>query len=540
MSEELERWFPRTRSGLLGTVINGSLSKGLEVKLAAERVIEGLAVGRYVVVHGQTERRFFGMITDVLLETCNPEVEQVPPPAPDSFLARVYSGTLTYGRVHITPMLVVDKGGEVRPAKTVPTHFTQAYDATPEEVAEIFGDEHEKGRFYVGDPLEMEGTHVALDLRRFVERSSGVFGKSGTGKTFLTRMLLAGIIKEGVAVNLVFDMHNEYGWRSEDEARQDVKGLRQLFGTQVSVFTLDPESSRRRGSKTDHIVQISYDQLEPEDLEMLAPLFGFTDVQTNALYMLRRRLGVQWVRRLLAEEPDEGVLSLTETNQLHEGTLGAIQRKLSQLYRFGFLVEHAFEDPIKLILDYIDSGKNVILEFGRYGNALEAYILVANYITRRIHRAYVDRKEMYLGGQGQEPRPLVITIEEAHKFLDPAIARHTIFGTIAREMRKYNATLLVIDQRPSGIDPEVMSQIGTRVTALLDEENDIRAVFSGVAGTAALREVLARLETKQQVLILGHAVPMPVVVRTRDYGGLYGEIAGSKPDADDLAKALFG
>jgi DNA helicase HerA-like ATPase len=37
-------------------------------------------------------------------------------------------------------------------------------------------------------------------------------------------------------------------------------------------------------------------------------------------------------------------------------------------------------------------------------------------------------------------------------------------------------TLLIVDQRPSGIDPEVMSQIGTRVTCLLDDESDIRAV----------------------------------------------------------------
>jgi hypothetical protein len=63
-----------------------------------------------------------------------------------------------------------------------------------------------------------------------------------------------------------------------------------------------------------------------------------------------------------------------------------------------------------------------------------------------------------------------------------------------------------------------MSQIGTRVTCLLDDEADIRAVFSGIGGAAALREVLARLDTRQQALILGHAVPMPVVVRTRTYG----------------------
>jgi DNA helicase HerA-like ATPase len=331
-------------------------------------------------------------------------------------------------------------------------------------------------------------------------------------------------------------MHNEYGWKSQDESKQDVKGLRQLFyDGRVSVFTLDPDSSRRRGSKVDFTVRIGYEQLEPEDLEMLAPLFGFTDVQSNALYMLRRRLGKAWVRRLLAEEADEALIAILENNQLHEGTLGAIKRKLAQLHRFGFLVDKAPDDPIGRILDYINSGVSVILEFGRYGNALEAYILVANYITRRIHKAYVNRKEAYLGGQGGEPRPLMITIEEAHKFLEPSIARHTIFGTIAREMRKYNVTLLVVDQRPSGIDPEVMSQIGTRVTALLDEENDIRAVFSGVAGTAALREVLARLDTRQQALLLGHAVPMPIVVRTRDYQDIYKEIAGNAVGADAVA-----
>ncbi len=542
---ELDRWFPRAApvsTSVLGTVVRGSLSKGLEVTLSPDRLIEGLAVGRYVVVRGQTDRRFFGMITDVVLETRNPEVEQVPPADPRSFLARVYNGTLTYGRIDVTPMLVLDAAGEVRPAKTVPTHFTHVYDASPEEVAEIFGDVDEKGYFHVGEPLEMEGTQIALNLQRFVERSSGVFGKSGTGKTFLTRMLLAGIIQDKAAVNLIFDMHNEYGWRSKDEANQDVKGLRQLFyDGRVSVFTLDPDSSRRRGSKVDFTVRIGYDQLDPEDLEMLAPLFGFTDVQTNALYMLRRRLGREWVRRLLQEDPDEALMTLLDQGRIHEGTLGAIQRKLAQLHRFGFLVEKAPDDPIGRILDYLNSGVSVVLEFGRYGNALEAYILVANYITRRIHRAYVDRKEAALGGRGQEPRPLIITIEEAHKFLDPSIAKHTIFGTIAREMRKYNVTLLIVDQRPSGIDPEVMSQIGTRVTALLDEENDIRAVFSGVAGTSRLREVLARLETKQQALLLGHAVPMPIVIHTRDYRDLYGEVADAAAgDAQDAASALYG
>jgi hypothetical protein len=505
----------------LGIVVGGSLSEGLTVKLDRSTVIEGLAVGRYVVIRGQTGRRFFSIVTDVQLDALNPLIEKSPPDTSDPFMARVYGGTAVFGQLEVAPMLVLEPGDdEPKPVKTVPSHFTPVLPASKDEVGLIFGREGDEGFFHIGEPLEMEGTHVALDLERFTERSAGVFGKTGTGKTFLTRMLLAGLIREDVAVNLIFDMHNEYGWKGQTEGRQEVKGLRQLFpGGDVSVFTLDEASSRRRGSKFDATVRIGYEQIEPEDVDSLSSLMALSDVQVGALYFLRRALGRDWVARLLDEDdPLPELDSALERGTIHGGTLGAIQRKLGMFRRFDFLGSGVSQDPVRQILDYLDRGRNVILEFGRYGNSLEAYILVANYITRRIHEHYVNRTETALGTREAEPRPLVITIEEAHKFLDPAIARHTIFGTIARELRKYNVTLFIVDQRPSGIDPEVMSQIGTRVTCLLDDEADIRAVFSGISGAATLREVLARLDTKQQALIMGHAVPMPVVVKTRTYG----------------------
>jgi DNA helicase HerA-like ATPase len=64
----------------------------------------------------------------------------------------------------------------------------------------------------------------------------------------------------------------------------------------------------------------------------------------------------------------------------------------------------------------------------------------------------------------------------------------------------------------------VLSQVGTRLTCLLDNERDIDAVLSGTPGSRQLRGVLARLESKQQALVFGHALPMPVVVHTREYG----------------------
>jgi uncharacterized protein len=98
-----------------------------------------------------------------------------------------------------------------------------------------------------------------------------------------------------------------------------------------------------------------------------------------------------------------------------------------------------------------------------------------------------------------------------------------------------------VDQRPSGIDNEVLSQVGTKICCLLDDEKDIDSVLTGVSGANSLRTVLASLETKQQALIFGHAVPMPVVVKTRTYDdeafrlamgrGEYQAVVGTDADA---------
>jgi hypothetical protein len=314
----------------------------------------------------------------------------------------------------------------------------------------------------------------------------------------------------------------------------------------VEAITLDPETSRHRKSNTRNMLQICLEEIEPEDVEMVAELLGLTETQKSALHYLYRNLGPTWIARLL-DDDDPGVEQLEEAGKIQKGTLRAMQRKfdLFRPERLGFL-SHTADDKVDYLFGLLNRGTSVVLEFGRYGDNLAAYVFVANFLTRRIHKKYVEQKNKAAGGQAPEPRQLMIVIEEAHKFLDPEIAKHTIFGNIARELRKYNVTLLLVDQRPSGIDEEVMSQIGTRVTCLLDNEADIKAVFSGVSGAAQLREVLARLDTKQQALILGHAVPMPVVVKTREYGQELYAALGWQDEAARKAKtkkdmsAIFG
>jgi DNA helicase HerA-like ATPase len=544
IQQQADEVYREARGKRLGVVVGGSLTKGLDVKLDRETEIEELAVGRYVVIRGK-QKRFFCMVTDVVLDSTNPAIRSDPPDLSDPFLREIYSGTAAFGTVHVAPMLSIDENDkEPKPVKTIPSHFMPVEIALAEDINDVFGAE-DNTHFNIGSPLELEETQVNLNLRRLVERSSGVFGKSGTGKSFLTRIILSGIIKRDMAVNLIFDMHNDYGWEVQDERGPKAKGLRQLFPSKVSIFTLDEESSRRRNAKYDYVVTLGYDEIEPEDLAMLKTTMNLSDSMIDAAYALRKKWGAAWIARLLDATPEQ-LDNLSESTSITGASLTALTRRLQRFERFEFLrKEGAIGDSVGKILEYIEQRKSVVLEFGRYGSALEAYILVANYLTRRVHESYVKRVEQSLGDKNLEPPQLLITIEEAHKFLDPLIARQTIFGIIARELRKYNVTLLIVDQRPSGIDEEVMSQIGTRVTALLDNERDISAVLTGISGAGGIREVLARLDTKQQAIIMGHAVPMPVVVKTRAYDTDFYKSIGfvtedELPDAAEEARKKLG
>ncbi len=506
----------------MGTVIGGSLNRGIEVRLDPSFPVESVKVGGFVAIQGQAQR-FFGIVSDVTLETADASLRGMPPEAWDSFTASVMSHTNAYAIVTVLPQLVL--GGSTlamiegpQPARAIPPHFSRAHQASEEDVLAVFGAEDER-HIWVGSPLDMEDTRIHLDLEELVKRSNGVFGKSGTGKSFLTRILLAGTLQKDTAVNLIFDMHNEYGWQGTREGGPPVKGLKQLFPSKVAVFSLDPKMSQWRGLTPDAEVTIGYNEIEPQDIETLAETLNLTPQGVAAVYSLVRRFGQEaWLDEFLKRESREELTALAEETSEVFQVLFTLHRRLRTLGRMGFLLPKSPDDAVRRILDYLDRGMHVVLEFGRYGNDLPAYVLVANLLTRRIHDRYVRRTEEAMGDRTREPKPLVITVEEAHRFLTPGVASQTIFGTIAREMRKYRVTLLIVDQRPSGIDEEVLSQLGTRFTYLLDNERDVDGVLSGAPGARELRSVLSRLDSQQQALLFGHALPMPVVIRAREYG----------------------
>ena len=510
----------RTRVGVL---THGSLGQGVEMKLDPSRSVETVKAGTFVVVEGESYD-FFSLITDLRIDAANEGILLRPPAEGEDLLRRVLQGSGTYATVSLRPQLMVPQGldQDPLPVKTIPAHFSSVGEATDDDVASVFGAEALEGGdryFEVGTPLGMDSP-VCLDLSRFVERSNAVFGKTGTGKSFLTRLLLAGTIATGRAASLVFDMHGEYGYAVRQESGEGsgafVQGLKDLFPAKVQLFTLDPSSMRARNQSADVELHLYADQVEPEDVLPLRETLNLNATATESTYGLKKAYGRKWLSRLMNAEPAE-VETMAEETGAHPGSLSALKRKLDRLDGYDFFHTEPSagqRDAIEELFESLDRGRSVVLQFGRYKSLL-VYLLVANVITRRLRDRYERKMEAYEASQSEadKPQQLLITIEEAHNFLGPETARETPFGKIAREMRKFFVSLLIVDQRPSGIDEEVLSQIGTKLVAQLNDERDIAAALGWDAGGGrpAHHPGIAR---QQAAGALASATPSPCRLRS--------------------------
>ncbi len=86
----------------------------------------------------------------------------------------------------------------------------------------------------------------------------------------------------------------------------------------------------------------------------------------------------------------------------HPESIAALYRKLKRIERFPFFRPmnapgaYKSDSAIDQMMEYIDKGINVIVEFGNYTSTF-CYLLIANIITRRIHAEYIAKTEKFLG-----------------------------------------------------------------------------------------------------------------------------------------------
>ncbi len=545
----------------IGYIVGGGLKESFSARLTVDPL--SVQEGGFVVIDSGGYR-FYGLVTDLKLGATDPrfadeQSETRLPPA----LAKALHGQTLYTNLEILPALMLERGPEPGtpeykrwraehpedprpiPVKTIPLHHAPVALADQTDIATIFGDPDKEGNFVIGYTRE-QGHPVCINLEKFVQRSSGVFGATGTGKSFLTRLVLAGLMKYDRASVLVLDMHNEYGFDDiASDTKMKVIGLKSKFGSKLSVVGLGAGARIRGANTPDFNLEIAMSDIAPSDIEMLSRELNLketTPTTLNALQASFRENWFQHFKEMNREEIEiedergkikkvphpESVAAWALANGVNVAAAEGLHDKLRRLFNKPYIVEKPAADSIKQVIETLAAGWHVVLSFGDNESDLD-YLLVSNLLTRRIREAWEKRTNEFRSHGGAEPRPLVVVVEEAHKLLNREMAAQTAFATIARELRKYYVTLLIVDQRPSQIYDEVMSQLGTRISGWLGDDLDIQSVLSGLSGRESLRGMLARLQPKEEVLLLGWGVPMPLPVRSRRYDdNFWRELLGNK------------
>ena len=114
--------------------------------------------------------------------------------------------------------------------------------------------------------------------------------------------------------------------------------------------------------------------------------------------------------------------------------------------------------------------------------------------------------------EGGRLRPLMLVLEEAHAYLgkDHAGSASSAVRRIAKEGRKYGVGVMIVSQRPSEIDPTILSQCGTIIAMRLANEIDRGQVTGAAADNLkGLFDMLPILRTGEAIVV-GEAVSLPM------------------------------
>ncbi len=141
-----------------------------------------------------------------------------------------------------------------------------------------------------------------------------------------------------------------------------------------------------------------------------------------------------------------------------------------------------------------------------------------------------------------------VICEEAHRYIpsgqgdDFGPARRAI-GRIAKEGRKYRASLGVISPRPSEMDPTVLSQCSTTFALRLANEIDKKIIAEAVGASALSMVSLLPSIADREAIAFGEAMAMPMRMKFSDVALQSKErrplATGSAPiDLNTLARQL--
>jgi len=319
-----------------------------------------------------------------------------------------------------------------------------------------------------------------INMTKLLQKHLAILAMSGAGKSYLVSVLIEELLSRAkdqpkIAV-LVFDNHGEYlGFAQTPEFSkktkiinaEDIKiGLRHFSGKAFSI--LIPELSEPQLRELGKVIGELNERKEAFDLdELIAAIETNESIKSN-------------LREILVSQLEE----------------------LKQTDLFAKSDSLDFEELLK-------PGELTIINFA---NVSEQHIkqLIVYYLTQKLFRLR----------QKQKVPPYLEIIEEAHNFAPEKVkAKHALsknmIELLAREGRKFFASLCLVSQRPIHLSTTALSQCNTQIFLRITNPYDLDHI--GKSSEALTPDVLDSISGLRvgEALIVGEATNWPVFIRVR-------------------------
>jgi len=339
-------------------------------------------------------------------------------------------------------LFLEEKDGKVRSPTFNPNYKDRVYATGKEDSSALrLKGDLEAGRLRSGEHL-LGSVGISFEA---IPLMMGMFGMTGSGKTNTELVLNARIIDYSPkTVGLIFDFA---GQLLTGKGIEPKRGLRDhpLFHTKVRYY------SAREGR-----LCIGLHTLHPGRLRTIFPEIG--KPQIRVARRLHEKLGSSWIEESLEAYGTEGYVGVGKIiNYKAKSVIEALISKLSDLSPTLFPPSnYNFVDDV---IQNVSRGVTCLIDISGLSSEEQQNItcLTASNVAYHYKRMWEDAFEEW-----KKLPTLLITLEEAHEFLDPEV-RKTVFSDIALTYRKYRVGLNAVTPRPSRINPNVFAELWTKV-----------------------------------------------------------------------------
>ncbi|MEM3586509.1 MAG: ATP-binding protein [Candidatus Jordarchaeaceae archaeon] len=366
-----------------------------------------------------------------------------------------------------------------------PSPGEKVYIADDEVLINLLGLDIENG-LNLGS-LRFHDVPVSLNMTRLLQKHLAILAMSGSGKSYLASVIIEELLlrkpESGRVAVIVVDVHGEYSSlasKPDKDTQFDLSDKVTVVKSPFIQFATPLISSRWFGT------------FQPE----------MSPIQIRELSRI-----ISEIRKAYREKP----YSLSELLSYIENDSKMPQRTKEALLSWLYALEDTKlfgTEEAPNLETLVKPGHAVILDLSET-TSLKKKQLIVTYIASRLFA---------LRRRGRIP-PFTMILEEAHQFCPQA--RHelaisqNIIEQLAREGRKFYASLCLISQRPVKLSTTVLSQANTHIILRISNPNDLDTIkASSEMITSDTVGMISSLPVGE-ALIVGSAVNYPIFVKIR-------------------------